>query len=97
MQANYFAFIGPESEGRAVGAPYERKYETGVLAATALFYILERAYFAREYGRLGDQEWRRYEQSMCSNFSRQVFPRLNRGWFTDEFVEFLDDCLRSGT
>lgn len=92
MQANYFRFAFTDDE-RQGEFPYEdTAYETGVIVSAALYLIYERAYFAREYGRLGDEEWNRYSNSMCDEFSRRIWPRLGRDWYTDEFVSFVDAC-----
>jgi hypothetical protein len=39
----------------------------------AVVQIFERAYFARDYGRLNDEEWSRFRRSMCD-------PRYHEAW-----------------
>jgi hypothetical protein len=52
------AFLTGEGEG-------DGPLRMGNVAFLALWQIYERAYFARSYGRLGDQEWGRYQRFMC--------------------------------
>jgi hypothetical protein len=92
MQASYFAFIRPDNSECRWNSPADAGCDTGVLVASALFLIVERAYFAHEYGRLGEQEWGRYERTICSDFSARVFSRLNPSWFTNEFSERIGEC-----
>ena len=96
MQASYFALF---DEGNACvwDGPFDPACDTGILVATSLFYIYERAYFAHEYGQLANEEWGRYERSMCGRSSRRLFSRLNPEFFTDEFVRVLENCLAHRT
>lgn len=92
MQASCFAVLGRnDSECRWNSSP-EAGCDTGIFVASALFIILERAYFARAYGQLGDQEWGRYRRAICGDFPRQIFLRLNPDWFTEEFTRFNAEC-----
>lgn len=90
MQAAYFSVLNDDE--CVWNLPAERVCDTGILVASALFLIYERAYFSHEYGQLGDQEWARYERSMCGNFGSTLFPRLNQTWFTDEYANFIESC-----
>jgi hypothetical protein len=56
------------------------------------FQTYEQAYFARQYGVLGDAEWRRFERQICEAYPRaQVFPDFFQilGFvMTEEFMAF---------
>ena len=62
----------------------------------ALARIYERAYFAHEYGRLGDSEWGRYQNHMCGEVFRAMLPKLDYPGeqlvFAREFWNYLQDC-----
>jgi hypothetical protein len=57
-----------------------------------IFQIYEQAYFAKQYGVLGDVEWRRFERQICAAYPRaQVFPDFfeTLGFLmTEEFMAF---------
>jgi hypothetical protein len=50
------------------------------LVSEQLLLIYELAYFSREYGRIGEGEWSRYRDSMCSSLAGK------------EFFAYLQDC-----
>jgi hypothetical protein len=56
------------------------------------FQIYEQAYLARQYGVLGDVEWRRFERQICAAYPRtQVFPDIFETLgllMTEEFMAF---------
>jgi hypothetical protein len=54
----------------------------------------ERAYFARGYGMLGDQEWRRFEQSLCDRLADIEDFDLDPAAFSPDFLTYLSeqDC-----
>jgi hypothetical protein len=57
-----------------------------------VFQTYEQAYFAKQYGVLGDVEWRRFERQICAAYPRaQVFPDIfeTLGFLmTEEFMAF---------
>jgi hypothetical protein len=60
---------------------------------------LEKAYFARQYGVLGDIEWSRLENSDCNNYDSAtslgfVLPGLPK--LTPEFVTSMVDRCAGG-
>jgi hypothetical protein len=65
--------------------------DTTAYMGGALLLNYERAYFARQYGRLGEREWSRYQRSMCgaSGALRELTLENN---FTEEFWQYLKDC-----
>jgi hypothetical protein len=64
----------------------------GSVALLALWQIYERAYFARSYGRLGDEEWNRYQRFMCDSGLSETRTQLSGQAFTDEFWQYLETC-----
>lgn len=69
----------------------------GLHAATVSVQIMERAYFARMYGRLGDAEWGRYQTIMCdpNNLSvRRMKSGARSDRFSQEFWEYLIQCTQ---
>jgi hypothetical protein len=42
------------------------------MVMTSLWSVYESAYFAQSYGTLGESEWSRFEQVMCSQYERAV-------------------------
>lgn len=80
------------NQSQTVEGPIEATPAT--LVSNAWFRIAERAYFAYRYGRLADEEWDRYYRQMCTSgyAARRRWPNTERGIFTNEFAQFLDDC-----
>jgi hypothetical protein len=58
------------------------------------FQTYEQAYFARQYGVLGDAEWRRFERQVCTAYPRvNAFPDILETvslLMTDEFMAFME-------
>lgn len=84
----YLRTQGPSSQrARFVNA----SDDVSLYIGGALLLNYERAYFARQYGRLGDREWSRYQRSMCG--ASGALLELNReNNFTEEFWQYLQDC-----
>jgi hypothetical protein len=58
-----------------------------------MFGAIEDAYFARQYGILGDAEWERMQNSACNQFRLTTGTRVARAIFiSPEFEEFLDSA-----
>ena len=53
--------------------------------------LWERAYFAHEYGNLGDSEWQRYRSNMCDSDVDAALQSIEF-FFSDEFWQFLQRC-----
>jgi hypothetical protein len=68
--------------------------DVGNLIGTALLLNYERAYFANFYGRLGDDEWARYQRSMCGPSFQKFLAEVNPGFFTDVFWAELQRCAQ---
>jgi hypothetical protein len=62
------------------------------LVSEQLLLIYELAYFSREYGRIGEGEWSRYRDSMCSSLAGTAFSGVQPSNFTKEFFAYLQDC-----
>lgn len=60
------------------------------LLLEALLLNYERAFYARKYGRLGDEEWARYARSMC--MSASMLPLALEANFTPDFLNFIREC-----
>ena len=89
MREDWQLFIGRNSQrARGVSAS---DVDVSVYVGGALLLNYERAYFARQYGRLGEREWSRYQRSMClaSGALRGVVLESN---FTEEFWQYLQGC-----
>ena len=59
-----------------------------------VFQIYEQAYFANEYGYLGQQEWARFEQPICDYFSLATdSPWGNAAVraMTEEFATYMEE------
>jgi hypothetical protein len=56
--------------------------------------VYEQAYFARQYGVLGDAEWRRFERQICAAYPRaRRFPDIFAAMsvvMTEEFMTFME-------
>ena len=52
----------------------------------------ENAYFARDYGVIGDEEWARFENGICSHFNsvNQLELTIPLTFITDQFREYLE-------
>jgi hypothetical protein len=61
------------------------------------FRAYEAAYFSERYGLLGEEEWRRFEDSICFFFRRAQsggFEAPIRDTLTDEFIRHVEGrCL----
>ena len=68
------------------------EYQVGGYVNHALYQLYERAYFAREYGRLGDEEWNRYRKNICGPDSAETISKMNPIVFSDEFWDFVYEC-----
>jgi hypothetical protein len=64
-------FFDPED----VDPPDPNSAYVGKMAMEAIVQIWERAYFAREYGRLNDEEWERYRRGMCNPGYHEAWDR----------------------
>jgi len=83
MREDWTAFLA----SRSGGSP--RDDATGFVLE-ALLILYERAYFARQYGRLGDREWSRYQRTICNASALQGDAIEDH--FTAEFWQYLQDC-----
>ena len=68
------------------------EYETGAYVNSALYQLYERAYFSRNYGRLGDEEWNRYRRWICAPDSVAIIDKMDPRVFTDEFWNYVHEC-----
>lgn len=59
-------------------------------ATTAIWLIYERAFYARDYHKLGDAEWSRFHERICR--PKDQFWPFVEGTLTEEFVEYADRC-----
>ena len=66
--------------------------QMGRHAYQAVMQIWERAYFARSYGQLGDEEWERYRKNMCAAREKQNIARIDSRFFSDEYWEYVNGC-----
>lgn len=84
----WFKFEAGDADG---WTPLDRM-RLGFLVNTT-FGNYEKAYYAHEYGVLGDSEWTRYERQICINEERlQVFPDLRSDLntvITDDFAAYI--------
>ena len=58
---------------------------------SSLYQIYERAFWANEYGQMGQSEWQRFEGSICgakARFWDSEFDPI----FTTEFIAFVESC-----
>ena len=69
------------------------EYEIGAYVNESLYQLYERAYFARNYGRLGDEEWNRYRRWICAPDSVGRLNKMEPLVFTDEFWDYLQECV----
>jgi len=67
--------------------------EVGAYVNGALYQLYERAYFARNYGRLGDEEWNRYRRWICAPESAGIVNKLDPLAFSDEFWNYINECI----
>jgi len=56
-----------------------------------LYTNLERAFWASEYGQIGDSEWARFESSICNNVPILWDDSVPQ-YYTREFVEYVRAC-----
>jgi len=70
--------------------PWDRARSAQIVGIQAY----ERAYFARGYGMLGIQEWRRFEQNLCDRLADIEDFDLDPAAFSPDFLNFLSeqDC-----
>jgi hypothetical protein len=58
------------------------------------YQIYEQAYLARQYGLLGDTEWRRFERQICLQHPRLgMFPYISEALMTvmtEEFMAYME-------
>jgi hypothetical protein len=66
--------------------------EPAELVSEQLLLIYELAFFSRKYGRIGEDEWSRYRDSMCSSLAGKAFSLVSSSNFTKEFFGYLQDC-----
>jgi len=66
----------------------------GALAMEAIVQIFERAYIARRYGRLNDQEWSRFETAMCNSEYHEMWAsaKVNPSLYSQEFWNYVSEC-----
>jgi hypothetical protein len=85
-------FLDPDSGE----SPDPNSAFVGKLAWEALVQIYERAYFAREYGRLNNEEWGRYRSGMCNSSNQEIWARagLDGNIFSEKFWQevYVSDC-----
>lgn len=77
--------------GHAPTGPDELRDQQGRLIWIAGMMLWERAYFAREYGTLGDSEWQRYRSNMCDSDSWTAIQDLEF-FVSTEFWDYLLEC-----
>lgn len=69
------------------------------LLMNAIFGVFEKAYFAFQYGHIGQSEWSRFERQICIQYSHMVTgpPVLiesMRRSFTEEFLDYIgEQCV----
>ena len=56
-----------------------------------LYSIYERAFWANEYGHVGESEWARFERMICRAVPR-FWDEEGAFVFTDEFVAYIHAC-----
>ena len=54
-----------------------------------IFGSYENAYFARDYGVIGDEEWARFEKGVCTHFN------ITKGLELEIAIAFITDQFRS--
>ena len=86
----FYAYINPDS-----GENWDpMTMFAGHVALEAVVQVFERAYFARRYGRLNDQEWSRFQRAMCSPEYHEMWARANVDpfVFSQEFWQYVSEC-----
>ena len=76
---------------QAIPSPEELRDSRGRQVWISGIMLWERAYFAREYGTLGDSEWQRYESNMCESDVQYAIQDLEF-FVSAEFWRFLSAC-----
>lgn len=56
-----------------------------------LYSIYERAYWANEYGQVGEPEWARFERMICASLPR-FWDGSSEFIYTEEFIEYINGC-----
>lgn len=69
------------------------EYQVGGYANSALYQLYERAYFAYDRDRLGDEEWNRYMRWICSPDSERIIDRMNPLVLSDKFWDYIQECI----
>ena len=67
-------------------------HAVGLGVNIALYQLYERAYFSRNYGRLGDAEWNRYMKNICAPDSVGIINKTDPIVFSDEFWDYVHEC-----
>jgi hypothetical protein len=69
-------------------------FQAGRFVVESAVQIFERAYYARFYGRLNDEEWSRFQRRMCNPQLHEVWARanLNGNLFSQEFWQYVSKC-----
>ena len=66
--------------------------DRGARIAQSIGQLYERAYFARFYGRLADNEWARYHRRLCTFFnSAQIAPKIDDTMFSPELLRYASE------
>lgn len=86
MREDWGSFLSSRIDPGAL----ESEFNTIGYVLEALLLNYERAYFARQYGRLGDREWARYQASMCGIGALLAYAQETS--YTKEFWQYLEDC-----
>ena len=68
--------------------------DRGARIAQSIGQLYERAYFARFYGRLADNEWARYHTRICDFFnSPRIAPKISDTQFSPELLRYAaEEC-----
>jgi hypothetical protein len=64
-----------------------------------IFNIYEDAFYARDYGVLGESEWSRFRIQICTNWPRMVSSGFDEGLpavLTPNFMRYIDDLVEGG-
>ena len=56
---------------------------------TSVFASYENAYFSRQYGVIGNVEWRRFESGACTHYQNVLRSELKFYFLSEEFIQHL--------
>jgi hypothetical protein len=74
-----------------LSADPDRKDATRLIMLMANYFgTIENAFYAKEYGLLGETEWDRFKISACEHYNRMERTKVGINFITDDFRSYLE-------